>query len=118
MTQRQNDHTGETSADESILRQLTDELGITRPGPKGHQRSDTRGREDVCERLAHEPRVDVSDVTVEVKDGAVTLEGTVPHRQMKHAIEDMAAGCRGVVHVENRIRVTEIRASPPGAGIV
>jgi osmotically-inducible protein OsmY len=35
-------------------------------------------REEVCERLWAEPHVEVGDVSVEVKDGVVTLEGTVP----------------------------------------
>jgi osmotically-inducible protein OsmY len=88
-----------------ILRQLADELGITRPTPETYQGSDERIREDVCERLWHEPQVDVSDVTVEVKDALVRLEGTVLHRQMKHRIEDIAASCAGVADVDNRIRV-------------
>jgi osmotically-inducible protein OsmY len=88
-----------------ILRQLADELGITRPTPETYEGADERIREDVCERLWHEPAVDVSDVTVEVKDALVKLEGTVLHRQMKHRIEDIAASCAGVADVDNRIRV-------------
>jgi osmotically-inducible protein OsmY len=64
----------------------------------------------VCERLWRDPRVDVSDVSVEVSDAVVTLEGSVPDRQMKHAIEDIAASCRGVMEVENRIRVARDNA--------
>jgi hypothetical protein len=101
----------------SVLRELTDELGLTRPGPGGHRRSDAWLREEVCERLWRDPHVDVGEVSVEVKHGTVVLEGTVPERAMKHRIEDIAAGCRGVYDVENRIRVTS-GASPPGAGIV
>jgi osmotically-inducible protein OsmY len=88
-----------------VLRRLTDELGITQPGPKGYRRSDERIREDICERLWHAAHLDVGDVSVDVKDGVVHLEGTVPHRSMKHRIEDVAAGCRGVKDVENRVRV-------------
>ena len=88
-----------------ILRQLSDELGITHPGPADHERSDERIREEVCERLWQDAQVDVSDVTVGVRHAVVTLEGTVPHRQMKHAIEDVAASCAGVSDVDNRLRV-------------
>ena len=49
--------------------------------------------------------IDASEVTVEVKEARVTLEGTVPERWMKHTIEDIADGCHGVQDVENRIRV-------------
>jgi hypothetical protein len=99
-----------------VLRQLADELGITTPTPQGYQRSDERIREDVCERLWDEPHVEVGEVTVEVRDGVVILEGSVPQRQMKHAIEDIAAACRGVSDVDNRIRVApEPRITPhPG----
>jgi osmotically-inducible protein OsmY len=35
----------------------------------------------------------------------VVLEGTVPERRMKHAIEDLADACPGIQDIENRIRV-------------
>jgi hypothetical protein len=74
-------------------------------GPKNYQRSDERIREDICERLWHSASIDSSEVTVEVKEGEVTLEGTVPERRMKHLIEDVADGCAGVKEVHNRLRV-------------
>jgi hypothetical protein len=49
--------------------------------------------------------LDSSDVTVEVKNGVVTLEGTVPHRYMRHAIENVADNCLGVQDIDNRVRV-------------
>ncbi len=76
-----------------------------RRGPKGYTRSDERIREDVCERLACALDIDVSDVTVEVHDGRVELDGTVPARWMKHDIEDLADSCMCVRDVENRVRV-------------
>ncbi|MBR8244579.1 transporter [Burkholderia multivorans] len=76
-----------------------------RRGPKGYTRSDERIREDVCERLAHALEIDVSDVSVQVSDGRVELDGTVPARWMKHAIEDIADDCMCVRDVENRVRV-------------
>ncbi|MCR4466646.1 BON domain-containing protein [Burkholderia sp. SCN-KJ] len=76
-----------------------------RRGPKGYTRSDERIREDVCERLAYALDIDVSDVSVQVRDGRVELDGTVPQRWMKHDIEDIADGCMCVRDVENRVRV-------------
>jgi hypothetical protein len=49
-------------------------------GPKGYRRSDDRIREDVCERLTRDDRVDASNIEVTVKDGAVTLSGTTHSR--------------------------------------
>jgi hypothetical protein len=96
------------SPSDGIFRKLTDELGITEPAHVGGGRSDARIREDVCERLWRESRVDVSEVAVQVNDGVVTLEGAVPERSMKHAIEDIVASCGGVRDVENRIRVAPL----------
>ncbi|MFA8357080.1 BON domain-containing protein [Burkholderia ubonensis] len=76
-----------------------------RQGPKGYTRSDERIRESVCERLASALEIDVSDVSVEVRDGRVELDGTVPARWMKHRIEDIADACMCVRDVENRVRV-------------
>ena len=55
----------------------------------------------------HSHHIDSSDVEVEVSGGKVTLQGTVPDRRMKHAIEDMAGACSGVSDVENRVRVAQ-----------
>ncbi|WP_423193997.1 BON domain-containing protein [Cupriavidus sp. H18C2] len=74
-------------------------------GPKGYTRSDERIREDLCERLAHARHVDVREVEVNVTDGWVKLTGTVPARQQKYRIEDIAAMVSGVKDVENDIRV-------------
>src|SRR6187431_1632181 len=46
-------------------------------GPKGYKRPDHRIREDVCDRLSDDDELDASEITVTVKDGEVTLEGTV-----------------------------------------
>jgi hypothetical protein len=82
-------------------------------GPKGYQRSDERLREDISERIMQAYHIDSSEVTVEVRGGKVVLEGTVPDRRMKHAIEDLADAAPGVQDIENRIRV---QSSASGAG--
>ncbi|RQR62784.1 BON domain-containing protein [Burkholderia sp. Bp9126] len=76
-----------------------------RQGPKGYTRSDERIREDICERLAGALDIDVSDVSVQVSEGRVELDGTVPARWMKHCVEDIADSCMCVRDVENRVRV-------------
>ncbi len=75
------------------------------PGPKGYQRSDERLREDISERLMEARYIDSSDVTVEVSGAKVVLDGTVPERRMKHAIEDLVDACPGVQDIDNRIRL-------------
>ena len=74
-------------------------------GPKGYQRSDERLKEDISERLMEAHHIDSSDVSVEVRGAKVVLEGTVPSRHMKHAIEDLVDVCPGVQDIDNRVRV-------------
>lgn len=83
-----------------------------RKGPRGYARSDERIREFICERLTHFHQLEVSDVGVEVAEGRVTLEGTVPDRRTKYVIEETADNCWGVRDVDNRIRVV-----PPGSAM-
>lgn len=81
------------------------DLPRDRSGPKNYARSDERIRELICERIIQDLSIDASDVSVEVRSGRVALDGTVPHRQMRHAIEDVVDRCWGVQDIENNIRV-------------
>ena len=74
-------------------------------GPKGYKRSDERIHEDVCERLTEDRFIDASNVEVVVKDGEVTLSGTVASRGLKRRAEDLAELASGVQHVQNNLRV-------------
>jgi hypothetical protein len=75
-------------------------------GPRGYQRTDDRVREDVCERLTHDPWIDASDVEVTVRAGEVTLSGSVRDRADKRHAEDIAERAFGVREVHNNLRVT------------
>ncbi|QEZ44836.1 BON domain-containing protein [Cupriavidus oxalaticus] len=79
--------------------------GRDRVGPKGYQRSDERIREEICERLAHAPYVDVQDVEVDVEGGVVRLSGNVRDRRQKYCIEDIADDVFGVREIHNGIRL-------------
>ncbi|EYS87990.1 RNA-binding protein [Cupriavidus sp. SK-4] len=76
-----------------------------RTGPRGYQRSDERIRDQICEQLSYARGVDVSDVSVDVSEGVVSLTGTVRDRGQKFYIEDLADGTYGVKEVNNDIRV-------------
>jgi osmotically-inducible protein OsmY len=82
-------------------------------GPKNYVRSDERIHEDVCEHLAYHPYVDASDIEVIVRDGEVTLTGTVDGRMVKRAAEDCVDHVRGVKDVHNHLRVRREDASTP-----
>jgi hypothetical protein len=83
-----------------------------RRGPRNYTRSDDRIQEEIFDAIEREPRIDASDVTIEVQGGKVTLLGAVAHRQMKHWIEDIAADCYGVADVDNKLTVALAEASP------
>jgi len=78
-------------------------------GPKGYTRSDDRIREDVSDRLSQDPHIDASDIEVSVSGGEVTLSGTVQRRFDKRHAEDLAERVSGVKHVQNNLRVSEVR---------
>ena len=76
-----------------------------RRGPKGYERSDERLKEDISERMYANDAYDTSEVSVEVDNGVVTLDGTVDDRQTKYMIEEMVDNIPGVKDVDNRLRV-------------
>ncbi|MFP3755119.1 BON domain-containing protein [Cupriavidus sp. SIMBA_020] len=86
-----------------------------RVAPKGYQRSDERIREDLCERLTHNGRLNVRDVEVTVSGGVVTLSGSVMDRQQKYRIEDIADDVFGVKDVQNQLRVRREGAAQSGS---
>jgi hypothetical protein len=73
--------------------------------PRGIRRCDPELYEDICEALLRRDDVDSSDVGVAVREGEVTLEGSVPERRMRYLIEDLAASHPAVRDVDNRISV-------------
>ncbi len=81
-------------------------------GPKGYQRSDERIYEEVCDRLTEHGRLDARDVTVDVKDGEVTLTGTVPDRPAKRLAEDLSESVHGVRDVHNQLTLQGQREVP------
>ena len=91
-------------AQTSAGRALAAWAATTVKGPKGYVRSDDRIREDVCDRLSDDDIVDASDISVQVKDGEVTLEGSVTDRHMKHRAEDIIEEVSGVRDVNNKLR--------------
>lgn len=74
-------------------------------GPKGYKRSDERILEEINEDLTVHPDLDASGIEVEVKEGEVTLTGTVPSRQCKRTAEEIAVNVSGVQDVTNQLRV-------------
>ncbi len=74
-------------------------------GPRGYTRGDERIREDVCDRLTEEPRIDASDIEVKVASGEVSLAGSVRTREEKRFTEDVVERIVGVREVNNNLKV-------------
>jgi hypothetical protein len=53
-----------------------------------------------------------SDIDVRVRDGEVTLDGTVTSRQARRRAEEMCDSSSGVREVVNRLEVTNPAAGP------
>jgi osmotically-inducible protein OsmY len=74
-------------------------------GPSGYTRSDDRIREHVCEALMEDDHVDATHIEVTVKNGEVTLSGTVEDRRQKRMAEDCIEHLSGVIDVVNQLRI-------------
>ncbi len=85
-------------------------------GPKSFKRTDDRIKEEVNEMLMRDHAVDAQDIEVEVKDGEVTLTGTVPERRMKHLAEECIEKCYGVKEITNQLRVKSTTDSQSSEG--
>ena len=69
------------------------------------ERRDSRIKRDVLNELEWDPRVDATDVGVEVRDGLVTLTGSVRNYAKKLAAQEGAHRVAGVLDVANEIEV-------------
>ena len=77
-------------------------------GPKNWKRSPDRIREEVCERLTHDHRLDAYHIEIEAdEDGIVTLTGSVSDRRAKRRAESLCDGIRGVRDVRNRLDIDD-----------
>ena len=86
-------------------------------GPKGYRRSDDRLKEDICEVLHAHTEIDATEIEVEVKEGLVTLSGTVDSRQTKRRVEDEIEAISGVSDLKNDLRImASIEGAKPGWG--
>lgn len=80
-------------------------------GPKGYQRSDERIKEEVHEVLTWNNEVDASDIEVEVKDGEVSLSGTVLDRRMKRLAEELIEDISGVRDISNQLKIQKTQSA-------
>ena len=82
--------------------------GYRNRGPLNYRRSDARIAEDINDRLLLDEDIDPSAMMVQVKDGSVTLRGTVETRFQKRLADRIADSVAGVTDVDNQLRIGRI----------
>ncbi len=83
-------------------------------GPSGYVRSDDRIKEIVCEVLTDHHEIDATHVEISVKNGEVTLSGTVEDRSQKRLVEDVIENLSCVKDVVNQLRIGAARSASSG----
>lgn len=83
-------------------------------GPRGYRRSDERIKDDINDRLTWHGDLDASDIEVDVRDGIVTLTGTVDDRYQKRMAENLAENVSGVEDVNNQLKMRNRRWTQSG----
>lgn len=68
-------------------------------------KTDAQLKTDVTTELTWEPALTANDIKVTVKDGIVTLSGSVPHYAEKHAAERAAQRVEGVKAIADELEV-------------
>lgn len=100
---------GHTSYDRPSQFSRTIVKDFTGVGPLNYQRSDIRIFDDVSDALYRCPDVDASDIEVNVRNGIVTLSGTVASRVEKKVAEMSIEPIPGVIDIENLLVIERPR---------
>lgn len=74
-------------------------------GPKGYVRTDAKIKEDIEDRLYHHSFIDATEIEVKVKDGDVTLTGTVSDKYTRRRVENLIDNVSGVRDVDNNLKI-------------
>lgn len=82
-----------------------------RPGFDIFQRPDERVREDAFLALERHPDIDPADIEISVKDGSITLTGTVDNFSIKRAAEIAVHSIPGVRMLRNGLLVKSSSAA-------
>jgi hypothetical protein len=103
---------GEVDAGEGVFGPARYGLGPYHQRLRKRQRADAEVKTDVEDALFYDTWVDAEAITVEVKDGIVTLRGELPdHDEIRYATDDVwdVEGVRGV---RSELRINSARRPP------
>jgi len=71
----------------------------------GYDASDERIEREMNDHLAEHSYIDTTEIVVTVKDGEITLTGSVPDNDQKNYVEEVAQKVSGVTHVHNQLMI-------------
>lgn len=83
-------------------------------GPQGYTRTDENIKDDVNDRLTQHGGIDARNIHVDVKNGEVTLTGTVASRKQKRMAEDVVDSVPGVEDIHNNLKVQKQQQGQQG----
>jgi osmotically-inducible protein OsmY len=99
----QRDEAASATAGVAGVRNIDNELRVRVMGVDGRADADTEAA--VIDALADAHLLDVADADIEVRDGTVTLRGSVRHESQRDAVERVARAVPGVERVVNQLDV-------------
>jgi osmotically-inducible protein OsmY len=74
----------------------------------GELRGDEQLKEEIHQRLIEHPDLDIHDLSISMRDGHATLEGSVPDAHMKKVIVELIDNVNGVLKIDERILVQHV----------
>ncbi len=87
-----------------------------RAAPSASSPDDDAIYDRVRQRLYNDPDVKGYNITIEVKNGVVTLNGTVASEKIRNKAEKLSRKVSGVKQVVNKLEVGEEKPAPHGEG--
>lgn len=93
---------GDASAGASAGTAVTASGGMT---AKSARQANRALRRKVYAALAKHKEIDAGDISITAKDGAVTINGTVPDASQINTVAEVAKGVEGVTSVTSKLTV-------------
>jgi osmotically-inducible protein OsmY len=100
----ESEYSRERSDPYSMVNYMIDHgVDVRGSGASDYYFSDDQICDEVCEILARDPRIDSSEINVQVSEGVVLLKGLVDSRQIKRLAEISIESLPGVMEVVNQL---------------
>ena len=74
-------------------------------GSDDYKPSDERIEREMNDHMAEHSYIDTTEIVVSVKNGEITLDGSVPDNEQKNYAEEVAQKVSGVKNVHNQLKI-------------